>query len=251
MKMKMVALTLAVTTFFTGCVGVSFIGENFGGGSGGPAIRGTGEKISHEFDVSSFSGLRLGGIYNVTYRPHETHRVVIEIQENLLPHVAVYITGNILQIGSDRDFRVDPDFVPNVYVYSPHLSSLSVSGVVNFQTDDIVAADDFSINISGVGNVALSLDVGELDINTAGAGNLNIYGIADNTEIVISGAGSINAAELETRNADVRVSGAGSVNIAVSENLNASISGVGSITYHGNPNVTQSVSGIGGVRRAG
>ena len=95
------------------------------------------------------------------------------------------------------------------------LTALKISGVVDGHVSD-VDADNFSINISGVGDLEVDGECGALDANLSGVGDLDARG-------------------LECATAEVKVSGVGSAVVFASDAVDAKVSGMGDIDVYGSP----------------
>ena len=97
----------------------------------------------------------------------------------------------------------------------PNLTALEISGVVE-GTAQGISTEAFEVDISGVGEVELSGECGELDAN-------------------VSGVGDLDAEELKCRNVEIRLSGVGDASVYARDEVDASVSGMGDIDVYGSP----------------
>jgi carbon monoxide dehydrogenase subunit G len=117
----------------------------------------------------------------------------------------------------------------HVDVTVPTLDEVTLSGSGRIAVAD-VAADDFTVTLSGSGSVDAS-------------------GTADRLTVTVSGSGDAELGSLVTRAAHAVVSGSGRIVLDAAESLDASVPGSGAIVYAGDPNVTSSITGSGVVTR--
>lgn len=218
MKKKVVLTVIAALAMlfvFAGCnVGVS------------SSVRGRGAMEVYTIDVANFTGIEIGGLYEIEWIRSDTFNVTLEIQSNLFEYVDARVSGNRLILDSNRSFNVSSGNTPVLRIYAPFIDDIRIGGAANIRNWDDIILDQLTIHLAGAANVELSGSVLHLYVTTAGASNLELFG-------------------LRAVNATIDVSGAASVEVYATETLNASIAGVGSITYDGNPTVTRSVAGLG------
>jgi len=219
MRKKLILLTLliaGIAVFLAGC------NINIGGNS----VRGTGNMVTRDIDVSSFTAIDISGNYIVTFRQAPQTALTVVMQENLFDHLEVDTTGNTLQVGSRRGFDTTTNNRPRLYVYAPNLAAAEFSGAVNATGWDLVEGQSFSVEISGAANLDVDLAVEELNINISGAGNLTLRGTAGTIDVDGSGAFNISAGDLEIGGGRVDISGAANVTLSTLENVSVSSSGI-------------------------
>jgi hypothetical protein len=213
-------------------------------------VKGNGNVISENRDVSGFSGITLAGIGSLYIEQGSTESLRIEGEENLLPLIETTVTDGTLHIQFKRNTNPMPTKELNYYLTVKDLTRVGVSGLGNVEIKPIQSSN-FSLDISGSGNATIdSLTAENIMIGLSGLGSAEIKaGKVTGQVINISGSGSYKAGALESKTADIEISGVGEAKVRVSERLDASISGSGSVEYIGNPNVSQQVSGVGSVKK--
>jgi len=229
-----------IVTLFSGCT------FNITGG-----VEGVGEMVSRSFDVEDFSSIDITGAFEVTWRQDDSRSVAVEAQENLLELLQVEVTtfGTLVISFSENITVRNRENTPRIYINSPHLEIANFGGASDTVNWDKIIADTFSLSASGASNINLDLEVETLNISTDGASDINLGGTAGSAVISVSGAANISAARLQIRDAAVVVSGAADVNIAVSDNVDVTVTGAGTVRYSGDPVVTQDISGAGSLVR--
>lgn len=217
MKTRLLLIALLLTATLSGC-----------GVWGVWGVRGNGRIKEESRSISDFQKLEAGGAFTIIVKVGQSPSIKISADENLLKYIRTSVNGNTLEIDSKKN--LNPKKEIRIYITTPELRSIEVSGANNVNVVGI-RGSDFSVELSGAGNVDLN---GEIDRLRA----------------ELSGAGNINAKNLKSRDVHISVSGAASADVYAKEYLDASVSGVGSINYYGNPEKTNTnVSGVGSISR--
>ena len=212
-------------------------------------IKGVGEMVSRAVQVKDFTAVDVGGSYLVNWKYSDIIALTVEMQENLFEYLEVSVKREKLCIGSSKSFKTSgADNRPRVYIESPYLKAINLSGAASTGEWDKIKAENLSLILSGAANANISLEVGRLEIFASGACNIELAGNAGACEISASGACNVKAGEFQVREAKINVSGASNVNIACSDNLDAGVSGASNVRYTGSPAVKQRVSGAGSVK---
>ncbi len=131
--------------------------------------------------------------------------------------VDVSVKNGVLRLGQEerkRSWRKKRSGI-DAKITLPSLVGLDVSGVVE-GTVTKIDTERFDLDISGVGDMELSGECGELDADVSGVGDLEADG-------------------LECRAVSVEVSGVGDASVYATEEIDARVSGMGSIDVYGSP----------------
>ena len=216
-------LSIFVSSFFSfGRTGARIFSFSFGSG-----VRGSGKTAVETRDVTGFTGVDVGGVFQVEITAQKDFSVQIEGDDNLVPLVKTEVRGGILRIETGQ--RVSPSNALRVRISAPNIDNIEASGVAN-------------VDLSGVKN-------GNLHVDTSGASKINIAGETSDLTAEVSGASFINAEELTAQNAIVGASGASRVSVFALNRLEGDASGASRIIYSGNPkSVDKRSSGAGSVR---
>ena len=233
-------IALLTFTFAPGCVSVSFY-DNF------TAIAGIGDPESYEINVGSFNKIRNTGYAKINYYHSDTQRVIFEVQPNLRDYFNIEVRNDELVIGLRERVRTSRH-TPELTVYLPSLTQVTIAGAGDFTAHDAITTDSFTLTVTGAANGVSEVNVSNLVLNMSGAGNFDISGYADYADIRLAGAGNIDGLGLMTREAILNLTGAGSVSIHASEKLDITASGVGTVEYRGTPTMNINRSGMVTVR---
>ena len=193
-------------------------------------------------DVADFDRIEFVGRGEVTLRQGTNPHVQLEASDDDdLRRFRTETRGNTLRIIYDDDDENWLDLAPKIRatITYPELRELRLTGLVKLTSPDKISNDRFSLEIEGMGNVQLNLEVESLDIASAGTANIDLSGRANDVEIVNDGTGTIDAFDLLSQDADVEVNGTGLIRINSQQSLRAEANGFGAtVRYLGNPKDT-------------
>ncbi len=211
-------------------------------------IKGSGNVIKETREVSGFHGIDIGGAYEVILIKAAQEKIVLEVDDNLLPYITTKVFGGILEIENDKDFRNTTKL--KVTIYFKMIDEIELSGAASLFSEDVLKAESIEIDASGASDINLKLDTDRLEADFSGASKVELSGRAGNVEIDASGATVYNAIELETENCEIDASGAAVARIWVTGKLGLEASGASSVRYKGSPSIDIiNISGASSVRK--
>ena len=224
---------------------------------------GNGQLTSETRQLDSFSKVESAGAYSVFVTHDSKSEVRIEAESNLIQYIRTEVNNGILKIYNSEN--IDPDFEIKIYVKTPNVNALLLSGSGIIEADSLVG-DHAEVFISGSGIIetktiadhvsATNSGSGMLTIDVvdstetvtcliSGSGLANFSGSAQQGNFVISGSGSIGALNLVLNELDATISGSGNMNVNVIDFLKVLISGSGSVLYMGDPDLDVNITGSG------
>lgn len=237
MKIRTQLLVLLALFAFTtqGCIS-SLTGE-----------RGNGNIVTEERAIGSFDRMELSGGFDVELVKSNDKTLMLTTDNNLMDNVETYVRGGTLHVksrnvGKATEMRLEINY--------QEIKHISTSGAVDIRSEDILEADDLSIESSGASELFLTLKTNQVRFDFSGASETELSG--STTELVFEGSGAceLKAFDLKADRAKIEISGAGSAQVNVSDKLEASVSGAGNVYYRGNPdNIQTDISGAGNIRR--
>ncbi|MCD6092328.1 MAG: DUF2807 domain-containing protein [Bacteroidales bacterium] len=211
-------------------------------------IKGSGNVIEQTRNMHGFHGIDVGGAFEITLIKATKEKVVLEIDDNLMPYVTTKVFGGILEIDNKRDFR-DPSKL-KVTIYYKSIDEIDLSGAASIYSDDVLTTESFEIEASGASEIQLKLDIESLEADFSGASKIAFSGRAKSAVIETSGATVYKALDLETDNCEIDASGAAVARIWVTGKLELEASGASSIRYKGSPSIDLiDISGASSVRK--
>lgn len=201
--------------------------------------------------LDNFTGIRLDGVYEVTFLQDSTQKpnAKIEGHENLLKLVELRNENGTLTLDFKKGYRIANYHKLHVTLTGNQLSEITVNGTGSFSAPSI-STGDCSINLTGVGSIGIGSISGKAaDIENTGVGSIEI-GKASFTSAQLrnTGVGNISISG-NAGHADMSNTGVGSIEAAgfITNTLTAENTGVGSISGHATQSATYSNTGVGSV----
>jgi hypothetical protein len=209
-------------------------------------IRGSGNVVTEERDVSGFDSVTLSGYGQVIITQGDAEALAIETDDNLMQYIETKVSGRTLEIRfTEERTIVDPSESIIFRLSVIDLTALDSSGAGSFEIDAL-DTDRLEVDLSGAGNIEIgSLSATDLVVTVSGAGNVELAGQVETQKIDLNGLGNYDAPDLKSQAASVDISGAGNVTMWVLDTLAVKMSGAGNVEYYGSPTVTQDISGVG------
>lgn len=158
--------------------------------------------------------------------------ITITGPENYIDQIEVKVVDGKLIISSKGDVQFKAGKL-KATMSSRSLEEVRISGAGDFETDEKLKADSFSIFLEGAGDVSLNsglkadkvlaviagagdididgVDCAELICNVQGAGDIKVSGKANYSNCVIEGAGDIDLRKLDVTNVSKSVMGSGDI----------------------------------------
>jgi len=170
----------------------------------------------------------------------------VNIDDNLLAALDIRVENNQLIIDTKPDSLIQPTQL-TIYTNSKNLKKAQMSGVGELYLRGEVNAENFDLDVSGVGSIRTdSLLCENLNVSVSGVGNAQLIGAAKEASFSVSGVGNIKAFDFLVQSAKCTVSGVGDIEVYPKAKLDATISGPGTIKYKGTPDsINSSVSNPG------
>ena len=234
-------------------------------------VRGSGDLVMEERNVSGFSKIDLTCSGDVVLTQGDKDSLTIEGEDNILEYVTSEVRGDTLVLGTKPNVNLVFSKHLTFYVTMKDVSGIEISGSgsVNsesVETEDLdlsiggsgdikldeVDADQLSISIGGSGDVKIDVLAAEsVKTDIGGSGDVFLTGKVQTQDLLISGSGKYKTVDLSSETAEIRISGSGTAEIWVLESLDAHISGSGDIRYYGRPMIDQTTSGSGDILSLG
>lgn len=213
-------------------------------------VTGNGNITTTTRNVSHTERIKLEGSYEVEITQGATPSVRIEADENLMSYILTDQDGGFLRIHSREHFNLSTDHGIKVYIVTPKLEEVRLSGAGNVTgMNKFTGGDRLVLNISGAGDMTLDVNTPKVDASVAGSGTIRLKGETQEQHVQLSGVGDYKAEDLKSERSTVRITGAGNAWVFADETLDVHVAGVGSVYYKGSAQVTQQVAGAGDVKK--
>ncbi|WP_022821778.1 head GIN domain-containing protein [Hymenobacter norwichensis] len=192
--------------------------------------------------VGSFQMVKASGAINLYVRQGPTTKVEVDADQDVLESVKTEVRGNTLTIYRDKNFSLTQMLrskTVKVYITTPQLAGIEVSGASDVKGETPISADDFRINASGASDVTLTLNAKSLTTNASGASDVRLDGRVERQQVDISGSSDYRASDLRSRTASVQASGASDAYVYVDDELQAHSSGASDVHNKGRARVSR------------
>jgi hypothetical protein len=209
--------------------------------------KGDGKVIKQERKLTAFNAVDISGAFNVVLCQGSPASLYVEADENLQSIIITKVVNKKLIIENEESICESKAL--KICITAPGIESISISGSVDLKSKDTLKAKKFKIEVSGIGNIGLTVSVEKLTIDCSGSATILLNGKAGDVDAEISGASTINAFGMMAENFQLASSGVGKANLNVTNKLDVDISGTASVRYKGNPKVKQEISGVGSLEK--
>ncbi len=177
------------------------------------------EQVEKAHDYNGFTQIEVAGVFDLDVEVGPDYSIRLSGPSGEMEKVQATLKGETLILdridAKSRKNRQRRRNGVKAVITMPELNALEVSGVVDATIAGVDSAD-FSMNLSGVGEI-------------------EVAGRCDNFHANVSGVGELEARGLECRTVDVDISGVGEASVFAADAVDASVSGIGEITVYGVP----------------
>jgi hypothetical protein len=233
-------ICLLTGIFICGCIiidGHSFLIET---------VNGSGAIISEERKVPVFNQINLRGSGKVTLIKGEYQHVLVETDDNIVPHIQTEVKNGKLILSHERK-NLRPT-VLTFHITVANLEGVSISGSGNIVGKEEFDSDRFYTDVAGSGDISIKVSANGLESSISGSGSIYLSGSTNSFDATITGSGDVDAFDLRARDSSVVITGSGNCRISVSDNLRAKIAGSGDVLYKGYPEINQTITGSGSIK---
>ncbi len=175
-----------------------------------------GDFVSRSEAIKPFSELWVSGYAEIIFIQGPTDSVRIEANKEIVDLVTVEQDGETLSISKKNAYwkfnLLGKDDRIFIYLASPNLEKLTLSGANDFTVKDSLLTDNFDVVISGSGDLDINKLVASntVKLSVSGAGDANLDNVTAKSFILnMSGAGDVDAKIHDAQTVKVGISGAG------------------------------------------
>jgi hypothetical protein len=181
--------------------------------------------VDGAFDIflSQLSGFSVPTVeFETTVTAHK--QIIVEVLDH-----------HILSIHIKRPLIVHKNINGYIRFNSP-LKRYTIKGTGNTVTDDNgisnTGDEKFVLDNRGTANVAMQLNVNELEVYLSGTGNTRLWGsVREQATIETKGVGDVNAMNLLTKQVKVNSAGVSTVRVAATDDAEIEVTGVSTVYY--------------------
>ena len=250
--MKKTALFLIAATFpLMSCVGSSNKGNDV---KTSTMTYEEVQKSAEEASRKGFSRITVSGVCDVHYTQGNKCSVTFRGDEDDISDLRITCDGRTLKLWqrSHNRHSSGDEYSVDVYITSPVLTAVGISGAADMDMKGRIKVDDFDVDISGAGNLDIDDMTGSnLDVDVSGAGDLDMGRITF-TYAGISLSGASNCSTSSLKGGDLKLSASGASDADLDgvdvNNAYCSASGASDIDINGSvKHLEKSASGASSV----
>lgn len=207
--------------FFLTAVIVAAVFQSCGQSNESPqpqaAVLATGKDIN----VKQFTDVNVVGSMQVIYLHHKNHFVKVDASIQALKALLIYANENELYIttrnhhGASSDSTVSIKGI-KVYVGSPSLRGVSLTGDGSLVVSTPVTVSHFDIDLTGSGHISFShlIDSKSLDVKLTGAGKVDVAKLKS-TKLTtqLTGSGTVSYHDVNVDKTESVITGSGTIAI--------------------------------------
>lgn len=228
--MKKLILILTVLLFSTNTASAQWW-------SSSERISGNTEVVKQTRSIGEYDQISVTGMMQVQLVAGKEGRIDLEAESNLMEYIETEVNGGKLKISVKKGYNLQPSNNNPIRLIVPFesIDAVTLTGSGSITNKDDIREKDFEINVTGSGDVKLSLVTQNLKGSITGSGDIILRGNTENFKAQVTGSGDFLAYELEANAVDASVMGSGDIQVSPGIELNAKIAGSGDIKYRGNP----------------
>lgn len=216
-------------------------------------VGGSGRVVEEERQVSGFSEVSLTNSATLYIENGDEEALRIEAEDNLLPYLETYVSGDTLVLDTRRGISLHPTQPIKFYLTVKELDSINVSGSGDVFAPDMqgweiylkasgsggiqsgaLAANTVNLKTTGSGDIETGIVAAqEINMNTTGSGDFVIAGgKTEKLDVSVSGAAKVNLGELEAEQVKVKITGSGKMTVSDGDIDRQDVTLTGSGAYH-------------------
>lgn len=238
--------------------------------------------------VSDFSGIVASNVFEITVTKGSTESLIIEADDAVMPQVRSEVRNGVLNLYLDNEKSIRNIKVLKANVVMRNLDKLSLSGASKLTSNDLFTPERFKADCSGVSNLTINVNTGELSItasgackiqlkanvtgdakfdvsgtskvqselkaanvkfNSSGVSSVDLSGSAKDFKIDVSGTSKVQADNFVVKTATIKSSGTSKITVNVTETMNINSSGTSTIEYKGSPAINANTGGASKIRK--
>lgn len=183
-------------------------------------IKGNGNIVSREINVSTFVRLHLGTTCTVELYQGDEEKVTVETDENLQEYIVVANAGRTLYIASEAKLRKPVFTTCLVKVFLRQLDMLYVRNVGDVVCpNEIVLTQPLEIKIQSVGNSTLHVVAPSIKSLNQSHGNIVFKGKCEKLDVKNQGYGDFDASQLVAGELTIKNQSNGNVLLNASQSI--------------------------------
>ena len=207
-------------------------------------VDGNGKIVKEERKVSGFKSISVKNAIHLLITQGDEEKVVVETDENILPHLYTEVSEGELKIGIKGS--VSHTKMLNVYVTVKQLNGLETSSAAKATSENKLKTGDLKISSSSGSAVKIEIDCSSLNIDMSSGSAVVIKGTAKAITADCSSGSALATSDLKVEKGDLDGSSGAAMVVQITKEVKAQASSGAQITVSGNPAIRDTDSSSGG-----
>lgn len=212
------------------------------------AIMGSGNIITSERDIPSFTGIQVDGNFSVTLKHAEFQGIELTADDNIMDYIITEVKDGVLHIYSRERFGKISK--PTAIVSFDQLETIVSRAGASLSSVDYIEARELTLELMGGSKLSLNCRVDELNLTMMAGSEATLKGKATKV-IAESLAGSyLHAEELMAEIVFIDTHAGAQNKVYASEEIKIMATTGSSVDYYGNPGLRNINANTGGSARS-
>ena len=193
---------------------------------------GSGNITTENRSVGGFTGISVGGDFDVEVKIGTSTELKVEADDNIMPYIETIVSGNTLKI------------------ITPSLVKVNASASARVDVQDVLKSiERLYFNASSSGDINADVDAPEVEANASSGATINLSGKTRAYNVQVSSGADIRSYNLLSETTKVQVSSGAGAHVYASVSLNAQASSGGTVSYMGGATVNKAESSGGSINK--
>ncbi len=228
----------------TALIALLFAGMLTGCVNGLKSITGSGNVVTQNRNVGTFTKIEAGNGVNLIVEQSNTTEVAVEADDNIQEHIKTTLSGSTLVIESD--YNSFENATMNVKVKMPTLEALKTSGGVSAKGTGIINGKKIKLESSSGSSIDLQVEAEEIRGESSSGSTLVLTGKVLEADLSASSGSSIEADKMLANKVKADASSGSSILVQPLILIDGQASSGGSIRYVGSPKEVKRDESSGG-----
>ena len=228
-----VLFLLIVTFTFDSCKSDGIIGDGFVNTETRP--------------ITEFSGLNIGGNFDIELKQGNKFSLFLKMDDNLLDNTITEIKDNILYISSSNKVKLFKEH--KIYITVKGIEDIKLFGNINFKLSRLITREYLIVSCDGKSNLDLNLHLNNLYLTAEGNNTIDLKGHIRSLNANLTGLGSFMSLQLYCNNVYLDVSGVIAAEVFAKFFLKVKLDDCGSVIYKGNPTILEESMGSSNITK--
>lgn len=210
---------------------------------------GSGNIISEKRSVGNFTGISVGGSFEVEVKSGSNQSVEVEADDNVIKYIETTVSGDVLKIRLSGRHSLSNVHL-KVLITTPGLESIKASSSAYVKVLDVLKEEGkISFEATSSAEIEAEVDAPEVVATGTSSASLHLSGRTKNYIAKVNSSAEIKSFELLSENTEANASSSGNAEVYASVRLKAHASSSGSVDYRGGASVEKSESSSGSVEK--